>query len=453
MLRLAPPGFERFLQIAAVRRHLRRRRGQRGRRAGRSSACRPRYVTVLPRQPASRDAFVGELRRFGVDTSHIVRGKGRLGVYFVEPGANQRPSKVVYDRENCAIALAKPGDIDWDEAFDGAGWFHVTGITPAISAARGRPGAGSRPQGARDGPHRLLRPELPQEPVEVRQDRRGGHARAGQATSMSASPTKRTARRRWASRSDVDVDSGKLERDKYWQLTEKVLDAVPQPEGHRHHAARIEERLAQRLVGLPERPQGVPAQPPLRHHPHRGPRGRRRRLRRRPDLRPAGAGQRTRRRSSSPWPASCLKHSIPGDFNRFTRGRSEGAAQGRRLRPGAAVAGNAAAVRGVGNRNEVIGNSHRAGAAAPLASPLAPHASSRPSCSWRRPARPAAAHQHQGPGERGHRAGHRHRRQGPLRLQPGSQGFPHLRPGQGAEASSSSAATATSPWWSASCST
>jgi len=76
---------------------------------------------------------VGELRRFGVNTSKIVRGKGRLGIYFIEAGANQRPSRVIYDRENSAIALAKPGDIRWDVALEGAAWFHVTGITPAIS--------------------------------------------------------------------------------------------------------------------------------------------------------------------------------------------------------------------------------------------------------------------------------------------------------------------------------
>jgi 2-dehydro-3-deoxygluconokinase len=68
-----------------------------------------------------------------VDTSQVVRGKGRMGIYFVESGANQRPSKVVYDRENSAIALAKPGDIEWSKAFDGGTWFHITGITPAIS--------------------------------------------------------------------------------------------------------------------------------------------------------------------------------------------------------------------------------------------------------------------------------------------------------------------------------
>jgi 2-dehydro-3-deoxygluconokinase len=81
------------------------------------------------------DAAIADLRGRGVDTSRIVRGKGRMGIYYLEAGANQRPSKVVYDRESSAIALAKPGDIDWDAALEGAGWFHITGITPAISAS------------------------------------------------------------------------------------------------------------------------------------------------------------------------------------------------------------------------------------------------------------------------------------------------------------------------------
>src|SRR3989454_1589804 len=134
MLRLAPPGFERFLQTpqfvatfgggeANVAVAL----------AGFGSPAA--YVTVLPPNQPIADAAVGELRRFGVDTSRIVRAKGRMGVYYVEAGANQRPSKVVYDRDNAAIALAKPGDIDWDSALEGAGWFHITGITPALSAS------------------------------------------------------------------------------------------------------------------------------------------------------------------------------------------------------------------------------------------------------------------------------------------------------------------------------
>jgi len=90
------------------------------------------YVTVLPQNDIG-DACVAELRKFGVDTSLIQRGAGRMGIYFLENGANQRPSKVIYDRANSAIALAKPGDINWTKVFDGATWFHITGITPAIS--------------------------------------------------------------------------------------------------------------------------------------------------------------------------------------------------------------------------------------------------------------------------------------------------------------------------------
>ena len=90
------------------------------------------FLTVLP-DNAIADACKAELRRFDVDTKRIVTGEGRMGIYYLEGGANQRPSKVVYDRAYSAIALAKPGDIDWDKAFEGVAWFHITGITPAIS--------------------------------------------------------------------------------------------------------------------------------------------------------------------------------------------------------------------------------------------------------------------------------------------------------------------------------
>jgi len=132
MLRLAPPGFERFLQspqfVATFG------GGEANVAVALAGFGAPaRYVTVLPPNHPVADAVVAQLRSFGVDTSQIVRGKGRMGVYYVEAGANQRPSKVVYDREYAAIALAKPGNINWDQALAEAGWFHVTGITPAIS--------------------------------------------------------------------------------------------------------------------------------------------------------------------------------------------------------------------------------------------------------------------------------------------------------------------------------
>ncbi len=90
------------------------------------------YVSVLPENAVGL-ACIGELKRHGVDTSLVLRRGERLGIYFLEPGANQRPSKVIYDRSHSAIAEAVPGDLDWDKVFEGATWFHITGITPAIS--------------------------------------------------------------------------------------------------------------------------------------------------------------------------------------------------------------------------------------------------------------------------------------------------------------------------------
>lgn len=91
-----------------------------------------RYVTALPNNDLGK-ACEAYVRQFGVDTSHVAWQGSRLGIYFLENGAVQRGSKVVYDRAGSAIAEIKPGDIDWDAAFAGADWFHWTGITPAIS--------------------------------------------------------------------------------------------------------------------------------------------------------------------------------------------------------------------------------------------------------------------------------------------------------------------------------
>jgi 2-dehydro-3-deoxygluconokinase len=134
MLRLAPPNLERILQTGTFVATF----GGGEANVAVSVAgfgVAASYVTVLPPNHPVADACIAELRRFGIDTSHIVRAPGRMGIYFLEPGANQRPSKVVYDRDNAAIALARPGAIDWDRAFDAATWFHITGITPALSAS------------------------------------------------------------------------------------------------------------------------------------------------------------------------------------------------------------------------------------------------------------------------------------------------------------------------------
>lgn len=90
------------------------------------------FVSALPENDIGESA-VRELRRFGVETTHIRRSGQRVGIYYLEAGANQRPSKVVYDRAGSSICEAQPGDFDWQEIFDGAKWLHITGITPALS--------------------------------------------------------------------------------------------------------------------------------------------------------------------------------------------------------------------------------------------------------------------------------------------------------------------------------
>lgn len=90
------------------------------------------FVSKLPTHEIGQ-AAVNSLRKFGVDTSKIVRGGNRVGIYYCEKGASQRPSKVIYDRAYSAIATASVNDFDWDKIFDGVTWFHFTGITPALS--------------------------------------------------------------------------------------------------------------------------------------------------------------------------------------------------------------------------------------------------------------------------------------------------------------------------------
>ncbi len=131
MLRLKSAGLERFFQQPMLEATFG------GGEANVSVSCAnfgmdASFVTVLPDNDIGK-ACMRELRSFGVDVKDIVTTPGRMGIYFLETGAVQRPSKVIYDREGSAIAKARPGDIDWKKAFAGASWFHITGITPAIS--------------------------------------------------------------------------------------------------------------------------------------------------------------------------------------------------------------------------------------------------------------------------------------------------------------------------------
>ena len=91
------------------------------------------FITKLPSHEIGQ-AAVNCLRSFGVDTGSIARGGSRVGIYYLEKGASQRPSKVIYDRAHSAISVAEKSDFDWERIFDGAIWFHFTGITPALGA-------------------------------------------------------------------------------------------------------------------------------------------------------------------------------------------------------------------------------------------------------------------------------------------------------------------------------
>lgn len=134
MLRLAPPAFERILQTPSFRASF--GGGEANVAVSLAAFGLPSaLVTVLPEDNPIADATVAEMRKLGVDTSRIIRAKGRMGIYYLEPGVNQRPSKVVYDRDCSAFALAAPDCIDWNAMLEGAGWFHVTGVTPGISKA------------------------------------------------------------------------------------------------------------------------------------------------------------------------------------------------------------------------------------------------------------------------------------------------------------------------------
>lgn len=130
MLRLAPEGYYRFVQAESY-----------GATYGGGEAnvavslanygMDASFVTKLPAHEIGQ-AGINALRRYGVDTKEIARGGDRVGIYYLEKGASQRPSKVIYDRAGSSIATATTEDFDWNRIFDGADWFHFTGITPAL---------------------------------------------------------------------------------------------------------------------------------------------------------------------------------------------------------------------------------------------------------------------------------------------------------------------------------
>ncbi len=325
MLRLAPPGFERFLQspqfVATFG----------GGEANVAVAVagyggQSRYVTVVPGNNPITEAFAGELRRFGVDADHLVRQKGRFGIYFVESGANQRPSKVVYDREGSSISLAKPGDIDWARSFAGGGWFHITGITPALSQSAAdlsvESAKAARSQGLvvscdlnyRKNLWKYGKAAKEVMPLLVEHT---DYCIANEEDCQAALGIE----------ADVDVHSGQLSHGVYRALAEKVLSRYPNLKGiaitlrESHSASRNgwsacfhnrTDFLLSRHYDITHIVDRVGGGDCFAGGLIFG-------------LLHLGSHQDALEFAVA---ASCLKHSIPGDFNRFTRDEVEGLIKG-----------------------------------------------------------------------------------------------------------------------------
>ena len=183
------------------------------------------YVSVIPNNQIG-DACIRELRRQGVDTSLIMRKGNRLGIYFLEAGANQRPSKVIYDRSHSAIAETKPGDINWDKVFNGASWFHISGITPAISLSASELSLEAVKKAREKGvttscdlnfrkklwKYGKSAPEVMTELVKYIDIAIGNEEDCQKSLGVKA---------------DIDIESGELQTERYKELTDKILKLYP----------------------------------------------------------------------------------------------------------------------------------------------------------------------------------------------------------------------------------
>jgi 2-dehydro-3-deoxygluconokinase len=224
MLRLKPPNWERFFQSPLLEATF--GGGEANVAVGLARfGLNVAYVSIIPNNPIG-DACIGELRRQGIDTSLIVRKGNRLGIYFLEAGANQRPSKVIYDRSHSAIAEAKPGDINWDKVFDGVNWFHITGITPAISLSASELSIEAVKKAREKGitvscdlnfrknlwKYGKSAPEVIGELVKYADIVMGNEEDCQKSLGVKV---------------DVDIESGRLQTEKYRELTDRVLSLYP----------------------------------------------------------------------------------------------------------------------------------------------------------------------------------------------------------------------------------
>lgn len=183
------------------------------------------FVSALPDNDIG-EAALRELRKFSVDTSRVIRRGSRIGIYFLEAGSNQRPSKVVYDRGHSSICEAGPGDFDWPTILNGAKWFHITGITPALSQSAADLSIEACKTAKAHGltvscdfnyrgklwKYGKKAPEVMRELVR--------YVDVGIANEEDCQKC-------LGIHADVDVESGELDTQKYEALTRKVMDAFP----------------------------------------------------------------------------------------------------------------------------------------------------------------------------------------------------------------------------------
>jgi len=224
MLRLKPPHWERFFQSPLLEATF--GGGEANVAVGLARfGLNVAYVSVIPNNLIG-DTCIGELRRQGLDTSLMVRKGDRLGIYFLEAGANQRPSKIIYDRSHSAIAEAKPGDINWDKVFDGASWFHISGITPAISLSASELSIEAVKKAREKGitiscdlnfrkklwKYGKSAPQVMGELVKYIDIAIGNEEDCQKSLGVKV---------------DVDVESGRLQTEKYRELTDRVLNLYP----------------------------------------------------------------------------------------------------------------------------------------------------------------------------------------------------------------------------------
>ena len=223
MLRLKSPGFEKILQSPLFEATF--GGGEANVAVGLSRfGMDVAYVSVIPDNPIG-DACIREIRKYGIGTSHIVRKGTRLGIYFLELGANQRSSKVIYDRSNSAIAESKPGDIDWGKVFESATWFHITGITPALS-----------PSAQELSIEAVKKAKKKRITVSCDLNFRKKLWKYGKSEEVMGELMKyvdialgneEDCQKSLGVRVELDVNSGKLNLEKYRELTDKVLKLFP----------------------------------------------------------------------------------------------------------------------------------------------------------------------------------------------------------------------------------